>query len=135
MTATQASEPIWQKLAASGGKPLDIPIERFDVSVPESMALALAKLWRTMLQRTAMAPTMSSVSVDQSTELFSAKVAAREIVAKLDKNPANKNNLELLEIANSMLEYFNYPASERPERAEQIRKRALALVQRLNAPH
>jgi hypothetical protein len=136
MTVTQASKPIWESLGkGAGSAPQQIAIQRFDVLVPETMALAIATLWRTMLKRTSTAPSIQSLALDESTELFSAIVAGHEVVGRLNKNPANKNSLEFLDIANSLLEYFNYSTSEQPKRAEQLRHQALALVDRIEAQH
>lgn len=134
MTVTQASKPIWQSLVNGPVlRPREIPIQRFDVSVPETMALAIAKLWETMLKRTSTTPSNHSLSLDESTELFSATVAGHEVVGRLNKDPKNKNSLEFLDIANSLLEYFNYSPSERPKRALQLRHRALALADRIQS--
>ena len=132
MTVTQAAKPIWESIGKeeAGGRS-QIEVRRFDALVPEAMALAIAKLWRAMLTRMTTPPAGNSVSLDAGTELFSATVAGHEVVGRLDKNAANKDSLELLDIANSLLEYFNYPPSQRPDRAKQIRDQALALKDRI----
>ena len=134
MTVTQASKPLWEEFY-KGVTQTRIPVTRFDLSVPEGMALAISDLWRAMLVRVSDSPRDNSISLDSSTELFSATVAGHETIGRLDKNPANRNSLELLDIANSMLEYFNYPESERPQRAKQIQRRASALKERVEADH
>jgi hypothetical protein len=134
MTVTQASKPLWEEFC-KGVTHTRIPITRFDLTVPQGMALAISDLWRAMLVRVSHSSRNNSISLDSSTELFSARVAGHEAIGRLDKNPANRNSLELLDIANSLLEYFNYPASERPQRAKQIQQRASALKERVEADH
>jgi hypothetical protein len=132
MTVTQASKPLWEELN-KGITHSRVAVTRFDLSVPEGMALAISDLWRAMLVRVSDSPHDNSTSLDSSTEVFSATVAGHETIGRLDKNPTNRNSLELLDIANSLLEYFNYPASERPQRAKQIQQRASSLKERVEA--
>jgi hypothetical protein len=133
LTVTQPSARLWDCIAEPGvGQPPDaskIAVERCDLELPESTALAVRRVWLSMLVQARPDPRPESIPLDNSTEVFSANDDNGKLLrGKIPSGRIQRNNSALLDIANSLIEYCNVTQNERAAKARKIEKKALKLL-------
>ncbi len=133
VTVTRASQTLWEYFGrpAAIPRPADlrtIKIERADAPLPESTALAMRKLWLTMLKRAWPEPKTSGFSIDSNKEFFSAVDSrGKTIVARLPQR-FTKNSRAIVRVVLSLMIYSELPASGRPSQARIIERNAHRLL-------
>lgn len=135
VTATQAKERLSKAIPQLGVDgtvdPQNISIERCDAALPESTAIAIHDLWVAMLSQTSAEPKSESISIDSSTEIFSAVDASGKVLRGQTSRRPGKNSLALVQLALSLMEYCDAPASQRVGKAREIKKVATDLLSRI----
>ena len=112
--------------------PRTIVVKRWDAPLPESTAHAIRELWLTMLRQVGPEPCVNCISLDSSTEIFSARESdGRTRRAQLSIDP-KRQTIDLVKIAFLLIDYCWTPVSERPEEARKIEKAALTLLSRVS---
>lgn len=138
ITVTQASRRLWNCVPGSGVEhPVDadkIRIERKDLPMPQSTAMAVRKLWLAMLALKR--DGMRTASLDVSTELYSALDAnGRLVIGRAASNaPSSGAVTRLLEVANLMIEYCDASVADRSATSLKIKKKASALLMDVTPP-
>jgi hypothetical protein len=137
VTVTQPSRRLWNCVPQVGSEPRTdlraITVDRCNLPLPESTALAVRRVWLAMLIRARPDPRQESISLDNSTEIFSASDAHGKLLrAQMPTGHIQQNNSALLDIANLLIEYCNIPESRQVDKARQIESAASALLKRIS---
>jgi hypothetical protein len=134
VTVTQPSARLWNCIPQAGGKsridPRTIAVDRCDLPLSDSTAVAIGKVWIAMLLQTRPAAKSESISVDSSREIFSAQDSTGRTMRAQGPNrmiPGGRTSL-LMDLANSLIEYCNVPESRRADKARQIERDASVLL-------
>ncbi len=134
VTATQASTPLWACVAPDAKPRVDpnsIKIVRLDAPLPESTASVVHKVWVAMLLQARKPPKSNVITLDSSTEIFSA-VGPNGKLLRGQLQGFGKGNTEALNrLATSLLGYCDTPESQRADAAQRIEKDAEKLLRRL----
>jgi hypothetical protein len=105
-----------------------VPVVRKDAPIPKSTALAVHKLWLTMLRRRV---PPKFVIGEGTTEIFSAVGPdGKRLHAALPPG-AGKTTLELAKIGFLLFDYCYDPVSERAKKAREIEKKVSSLQRRV----
>jgi hypothetical protein len=101
-----------------------VPVSRKDAPIPKSTALAIHKLWLTMLQHQAQP---RFVIGEGTTEIFSAEGPdGKQLRAALPPG-AGKTTTELAKIGFMLFDYCYDPVSDRAKKAHEIEERVSSL--------
>jgi hypothetical protein len=134
VTVTQASERLWNSVAPGAENrtdPQTIGVERCDAPIAEATALALHKVWVTMLSQARPQKRSNEIIVDSSREIFSATNSS-EIVLQGESSTAPKQNTKaLVSIAASLMDYCEAPVAKRAELMRNIEKATSKLLARV----
>lgn len=134
VTATQASERLWNSVAPGAENrtdPQTIRVERCDAPIAEATALALHKLWVTMLSQSRPQQKSNEIVVDSSREIFSAANSSGIVLEGESSISPKQNTKALISIAASLLEYCDAPAGKRAELTSNIEKTTSKLLARV----
>ena len=136
ITATQASEQLWNCIAPDAEKKIDpktIRVVRCDAPIAESTALAARNVWLAMLSRSRSRRNVNEIVVDSSREIFSATNSRGRMLQGESSTGPKENTKALLNIALSLLEYCGTPVDQRATVGRNIEKAASNLLARVGA--
>lgn len=140
VTVTRPSVRLWSCIATgeekvTGRKVVDatsVTVVTHTAELPASTAETLHELWINMLQR-AKPEACNECIKEGTTELFSARDSESKVLrAELPANPS-RNIADLLQIANSLMDYCDVRETERVAAARAISERASDLLRRITA--
>jgi hypothetical protein len=132
LTVTQASDWLWLSILRGSAKitdPKTVTIDRCDVPLPESTAIAIHEAWLAMLSGIRAAPE-NEISVDSSTEIYSTTNSAGIRLQGTSGKSEGKKTSAIFRLAMIVLEYCYKSPPERVNHAQKIEKAARALRQR-----
>ena len=127
VTATQASKRLWSFFTPGGnlpGRPEDVPITRGDAEIPESTALAVRALWMTALGDARKPPSSNVISLDSSTEIYSAVDEHGQLRTAKGPDVFGPKTKRLFEFTYSLMEYIDAKPARQKQQVEKIRKEA-----------
>lgn len=136
VTVTQATERLWGYIEPGNEHrvdPLKIPVERCDAPIAAPAAIAMHKVWLTMLERCRPQEKSNEILVDSSREIVSA-VDARGVVLRGESSTTPKENSKALtNIARSLMEYCEALVAKRAEIESNIEETACNLLARIES--
>jgi len=136
VTATQASERLSNAIPQPGVNktvdPQKIAIQRCDAPLPDSTAITIRHVWIAMLSQIRAEPKSDAITIDSSTEIFSAIDASGKLLQGQTSSKPGKDSLALVELALSLMEYCDAPASRRVDKAREIEREATDLLNRVS---
>ncbi|HEV2803756.1 MAG TPA: hypothetical protein VGW57_02380 [Chthoniobacterales bacterium] len=136
VTVTQASGRLWNCVAPGPRDHVDpqtIRVERCDVPIAQTTALALHKLWVTMLSQSRLQQKSNEIVVDSSSEIFSATNSNGIVLEGESSTSPGQNTKALIGIATSLMEYCGAPVAKRAELTRKIKKSTSNLLARIGA--
>lgn len=134
VTATQASERLWNCVERPGERKVDsntIHIERCDAPIAKSTAIAVHKVWLAMLSQARPARHSNEIVLDSSREIFSATDSQGNVLQAESSTDPQANSRALIDIALTFLEYCGAPVEQRMSIAHKIEREASNLLKRL----
>ena len=134
VTATQASQRLWNCIQPGAKGQIDpnmIHIVRCDAPITESTALAVHKIWLTMLSQARPQRSSNRILVDSSREIFSAVDNEGKVWQAQNLNSPSENTKMLIDMALSLLEYCGTPEDRRPSLSRDIEKTASHMLARV----
>lgn len=134
MTAT-ASQRLWSYFAPAGKPPTasvkDVQINRCDAPIPDTLANMVYSVWLAILRQSRPEDSGGAIVLDSTREIFFATDKnGRQLRAQASADPG-VNTLALIDLAFSLELYCEAPSHSKPQLAQQIQKKAEALLQRL----
>jgi hypothetical protein len=141
LTVTQSNVRLWDCLSQFGEPPSQdlrsVKIERCDLPLPDSTATALHRVWLTMLTQARPEPKSDAITLDSSSEIYSAVDDNGRILWA--KGPSEMKEgmkiYDLFAITNQLIDYCNVPESRRASAAADIQKSAERLLAKLGRPN
>jgi hypothetical protein len=136
VTVTQATERLWNCIEPGSEHRVDpqtIRVGRCDAPIAESTALAVHKVWLTMLQRCRAQQKSNDILVDSSREIFSATNGSGAILQAESSTTPKENTNALTSIARSLMEYCEASVAKRTEIAGNIEETARKLLARVES--
>ena len=134
VTVTQASEQLWNCVGPGPEDRVDpqtIRVERCDAPIAEATALALHKVWLTMLSQSRPQRKANEILVDSSREIFSATDPTGMVFQAESSTAPKQNTKALISIAASLMDYCDAPAAKRAELTRKIEETTSKLLARI----